>query len=90
MRTSALILICVFALSTLALAKTSPESKRSLVKGTTVICPVMGTKLTPEKAYAKMMYKGKPYYMCCAYCKDEFKKNPGKYISTKPVKTKSH
>ncbi len=45
-----------------------------------VVCPVMGTKMKKSKAYAKMEYKGKTYYLCCQHCVDEFKKNPEKYV----------
>ncbi len=50
--------------------------------GEAVICPVMGTKITKDKAYDMMEYKGKPYYFCCAGCKPAFEKNPEKYIKT--------
>ncbi len=46
-----------------------------------VFCPVMKErKIKKSKAYAKMDYKGKTYYLCCKYCADEFKKNPEKYV----------
>lgn len=46
-----------------------------------VVCPVMvGTKMKKSKAYAKLDYKGKTYYLCCKHCVDEFKKNPEKYV----------
>lgn len=45
-----------------------------------VICPVMGTKMDPAKAYGKTEYKGKTYYFCCAACPELFKKDPEKYI----------
>ncbi len=48
--------------------------------GKTVECVVMGTKIDPEKAYAKTEYKGKTYYFCCAGCPGEFAENPEKYV----------
>jgi len=47
-----------------------------------VICPVTGTKLTKEKAFETMEYKGKTYYFCCAECKPTFEKDPEKYIAS--------
>lgn len=46
-----------------------------------VICPVMGTKMTKDKAYSTMEYKGQTYYLCCKACDKAFKKDPAKYIS---------
>ncbi len=45
----------------------------------TAVCPVMGTKVNKNKAYAVKEYKGKKYYLCCAGCVKEFDKNPEKY-----------
>jgi YHS domain-containing protein len=58
------------------------EMRKEMVKADDeeVICPVMGTKMKKAKAYAKMDYKGKTYYLCCRHCVEEFKKNPEKYI----------
>lgn len=53
------------------------ESKDS--KAEMVTCPVMGTKIAADKAYAVKEYKGKKYYLCCAHCVAEFDKNPEKY-----------
>lgn len=41
------------------------------------ICPVMGGKID-KKVYAD--YQGKRVYFCCADCREEFKKDPEKYI----------
>jgi len=42
------------------------------------ICPVMKGKATREYSYT---HKEKTYYFCCPGCIEEFKKDPGKYIS---------
>ena len=44
-----------------------------------VTCPVMGTRIKKDRAFAKAEYKGKTYYFCCLECKDAFVKNPEKY-----------
>jgi len=40
-------------------------------------CPVMGGKID-KNVYAD--YEGKRVYFCCTSCKQEFMKNPEKYI----------
>jgi len=45
-----------------------------------VIDPVCGMKLSPEKAKAKYLYKGKVYYFCCEHCLAKFKEDLEKYI----------
>ena len=54
----------------------SPEAR----KGETVVCPVMGSafKVTDKSLF--YTYKGKKYYVCCAMCIDELKKEPEKYL----------
>lgn len=41
--------------------------------------PVCGMELEKEKAQ-ESNYNGKYYYFCCFHCKDEFEKEPTKYI----------
>ncbi|MGA7875484.1 MAG: YHS domain-containing protein [Desulfoferrobacter sp.] len=41
------------------------------------ICPVMGGKID-KNVYAD--YQGKRVYFCCESCKQEFEKNPDKYL----------
>ncbi len=48
-----------------------------------VICPVKGVALDEKKAPAKAEYKGKTYYLCSKAAKNEFLKNPEKYIKKK-------
>lgn len=42
-----------------------------------VNCPVMGGKID-KKVYTD--YQGKRVYFCCSSCRDEFQKDPEKYI----------
>lgn len=42
--------------------------------------PVCGMEVDETTAPAKIEYKGKTYYFCCAPCKDAFEKEPDKYI----------
>jgi YHS domain-containing protein len=41
------------------------------------LCPVMGGKID-KKVYAD--YQGKRVYFCCSSCREDFKKDPEKYI----------
>ncbi|MEK6794161.1 MAG: TRASH domain-containing protein [Spirochaetota bacterium] len=49
--------------------------------GDTVICPVMkeGFKVTDKSLSVSV--KGKKYFICCAKCEGELKKNPDKYLT---------
>lgn len=44
-------------------------------------CPVMGGEIN-KSLFTE--YKGKKVYFCCAACKEEFEKNPEKYIAKLP------
>jgi P-type Cu+ transporter len=68
--------------------KTAAATSKPAAKATSksVICPVMGKKVTDLKHAPKSVYKGKTYYFCCPGCKPAFDKNPEKYI--KPAKKK--
>jgi YHS domain-containing protein len=43
--------------------------------------PVCGMEVEKDKAKATYEYKGKTYYFCREKCKEEFVKNPAKYVS---------
>jgi YHS domain-containing protein len=45
------------------------------------ICPVMAGPVNKE---IFTEYKGKKVYFCCAGCKEEFEKDPEKYIAKLP------
>jgi len=44
-------------------------------------CPVMGGSINTN---IFKEYKGKKVYFCCPSCKDEFEKDPEKYVSKLP------
>ena len=50
----------------------------------TVKDPVCGMDVDPNKAEWSTEYMGQIYYFCSPQCKEEFVKNPDKYV------TKSH
>jgi len=50
-------------------------------QSTTFVDPVCGMKVVPEKAKAKVEYKGQSYYFCCAGCAQKFQADPGKYLN---------
>lgn len=45
-----------------------------------VVDPVCGMEVDPATAPAKAEYKGKTYYFCAPVCKEEFEKNPERYL----------
>jgi uncharacterized membrane protein YraQ (UPF0718 family)/YHS domain-containing protein len=45
-----------------------------------VLDPVCGMSVDPESAEYRSFQKGSAYYFCSAGCKEEFAKEPGKYI----------
>ena len=61
-----------------ATTQASPQTKEVTNVGNK-ICPVSGEKIN-EKLKATYEYKGKIYNFCCAFCIDEFEKDPQKYI----------
>ncbi len=42
--------------------------------------PVCGMDVDETTTKHRYEYKGKTYYFCSALCKEEFKKNPEKYL----------
>ncbi len=42
--------------------------------------PVCGMEVTYETAQARSQYEGQTYYFCSLDCKEEFDKDPEKYI----------
>jgi YHS domain-containing protein len=49
--------------------------------GEQTICPVMAGPINKE---IFTEYKGKKVYFCCSNCKEEFEKDPEKYIAKLP------
>jgi len=41
---------------------------------------VCGMEVDPKTAKAKTEYRGKTYYFCALHCKEEFEKEPEKYL----------
>jgi Cu+-exporting ATPase len=53
---------------------------------TTVIDPVCGMSVQPEKARGgRVEHAGKTYYFCSAGCAQKFQADPGKYLSRAPA-----
>lgn len=48
--------------------------------GVTVQCPVSGTGVKADDSAQMVEYAGKKYYFCCSSCKEEFEKNPERYL----------
>jgi Cu+-exporting ATPase len=46
--------------------------------------PVCKMNIEKEEAKEEVEYKSETYYFCSAECKEEFLKNPDKYILHKP------
>ena len=42
--------------------------------------PVCGIKINKNKAYARISYLKKEYYICCPLCQSSFEKEPSKYM----------
>ncbi len=45
--------------------------------------PVCGMEVEKEEAAGSSTYKGETYYFCSPHCKEEFDKNPEKYLKKK-------
>jgi Cu+-exporting ATPase len=56
---------------------------------TTVIDPVCGMKVVPEKA-AGHEYKGTTYYFCGRGCLEKFKADPERYLAPRPAPAQLH
>ncbi len=44
--------------------------------------PVCGMEVDPERAAGKSEYKGQTYYFCASSCKQEFDRDPERYVGT--------
>jgi YHS domain-containing protein len=45
--------------------------------------PVCGMQIHRSDATASELYYGHPYFFCCDGCRDEFRKDPGRYVEVK-------
>ena len=50
----------------------------------TVLDPVCGMYVDPQKARGSAEYQGKTYYFCSSRCEERFKAEPEKYLAPKP------
>jgi len=49
----------------------------------TIIDPVCGMTVDPERAAATRQHAGKQYFFCCAHCAQKFEANPQQYLAPK-------
>ena len=54
-----------------------------------VIDPVCGMEVDPKTAAGKSDYQGKTYYFCSDGCKQQFDKEPERYIEKKAKKAQN-
>jgi YHS domain-containing protein len=47
------------------------------------IDPVCGMEVDPKTATWKSTYQGKTYYFCSSGCKEDFDKDPQRYVNKK-------
>jgi YHS domain-containing protein len=71
-------LIIIMAIAILA-AILLRKQKQSDLDDAQVICPVMKTPLYGPTPYV-VHHHGKPVYLCCPGCVDEFTKDPGRFM----------
>ena len=50
----------------------------------TIIDPVCGMTVDPERAAAVREYAGKQYFFCCAHCAQKFDANPRQFLAPRP------
>lgn len=46
-----------------------------------ILCPVSGEPLAVPRQALSSTYEGRKYYFCCARCKEEFDRDPEKFVS---------
>lgn len=81
----------IVALNSQTLRKYEPKGVESKEEApVTVKDPVCGMEIEPATAYGKTEYAGRTFYFCSKHCEEEFKKNPEKYVSTKPETHEHH
>jgi P-type Cu+ transporter len=60
-----------------------PPDKTAMPEST-VLDPVCGMRVDPQKANGPVVHGGKSYYFCCPGCAERFRAAPEKYLSPKP------
>lgn len=58
---------------------TASKSNVKTVKFANAVDPICDMKTEPDMKHT-VVYKNKTYGFCSSYCKDEFNKNPEKYV----------
>jgi YHS domain-containing protein len=53
---------------------------KGMVDNIMAVDPVCGMKVDESKTKYVSEFEGKKYYFCCGHCKEEFDKNPHKYL----------
>src|SRR5215467_2951768 len=56
--------------------------------GNTVLDPVCGMYVMPEKAAGHVRHDGRDYYFCSKHCELKFSSNPEEYLKPKPAPSK--
>ncbi len=56
------------------------DDRSSAAAAETVIDPVCGMKVNPDKAAHRYEYAGQTYYFCCAGCRSKFAADPAQYL----------
>ncbi len=51
--------------------------------------PVCKVILEKDSAKEKVIYNGEVYYFCSSHCREEFVRDPEKYLSKKPKRPES-
>lgn len=59
--------------------KATPVSKTGIAKFANAVDPICDMRTEPNMKDTAV-YQNKTYGFCSSYCKDEFKKNPEKYV----------
>jgi len=60
-------------------SRTPSAEDEALIKAQKV-CPVSGEELGAMGGAYKIIYKGKPIFLCCKGCEADFLKDPEKYV----------
>jgi YHS domain-containing protein len=57
------------------------EKKEGRDIGVSVACPVSGEHINNLAEAQMVEYRGEKYYFCCIRCKEDFEKNPERYLA---------
>ncbi len=80
-RTAAAVLAVLLVLGACAgTGEKKRASARNRPPRVKILCPVSGEPLTVPRQALSSEYEGKKYYFCCTQCKEEFDRNPEKFV----------